>query len=137
MFFIYTKVVSRFEKFTKSKDKSSLLCVPKCLAYFMDGVNDFIVLQDVSPMGFRQISRNNCLDYESCCSMLHAMAKFHAISFAFKDQKSDEFDKLKNSLIETYYSKPLWEWYERFEVRTTQFLMCYNLSFIKLMFYID
>jgi len=82
----------------------------------MDGENDFIVLEDVSPLGFGPASRQNCLDWAECTVILEALAKFHAISFAYRDQKKEEFAKLISYLTETYFGNHHWNWYQKFHV---------------------
>lgn len=110
----YTKIVPRFEKFLASKGQSDLLCIPRHLVSYSDGVNDFIVLEDVSPLGFGPASRQSCIDWLECTMILKTLAKFHAISFAYKDQKKEEFVKLASYLKETYFGDHNWKWYEKF-----------------------
>lgn len=83
----------------------------------MDGENDFLVLEDLSPLGFGPASRQSCLDWAECTVILEALAKFHAISFAYRDQRREEFAETVSYLKETYFGTgPHWDWYERFHV---------------------
>ncbi|XP_011699913.1 PREDICTED: uncharacterized protein LOC105457132 [Wasmannia auropunctata] len=113
----YTKVVPKIEKFLAERGQSSLLRIPRYLASYMDGENDFIVLEDVSPLGFGPASRQSCLDWAECTVILEALAKFHAISFAYRDQKKEEFDELTSYLKETYFGDHNWNWYQKFHKR--------------------
>lgn len=115
---IYTKVFKAFQEFLNVKGQNELLCVPRHLASVMDGNNDYIVLEDVGPLGFKPIRRQNCINLSQCLMILKAVARFHAISFAYKDQKKEEFNKLVDSLKETYISDEHWDWYKRFHKRT-------------------
>ena len=108
-------MIPKFEEFLKSKGQSSLLSVPKCLAYLLDGENDFLVLEDVGVYGFQSILRQDSLDFEQISSILQFLAKFHAISFAYKDQRKD-FSEMSGHIFETYFRKNLWDWYGRFHV---------------------
>ncbi|XP_012229629.1 uncharacterized protein [Linepithema humile] len=110
----YTQIVPKFEEFLASKEQSNLLCIPQHIVSHMDGVNDFIVMKDVSPLGFGPASRQSCIDWTECTVILKTLAKFHAISFAYKDQKKEEFAKLASYLTETYFGAHNWKWYERF-----------------------
>ena len=96
-----------------------MLTIPRCLAAFIDGENDFIVLDDVTPLGFEPVTRQNCLNFEQCIFILEAVARFHAVSLAFKDQKKKEFESMKNKIKETYFADEFWDWYKRFHVSTT------------------
>lgn len=110
-------MVPRFEEFLLQKGQQSLLNVPKCLAYVQDDKNDFIVLEDAGTYGFEQIVRQSCLELDQISLILKALAKFHAISFAYKDQRQDFNSKIAESIFETYFSEDLWDWYGRFYVR--------------------
>ncbi|XP_025162063.1 uncharacterized protein LOC105183226 isoform X2 [Harpegnathos saltator] len=112
----YTQVVPKFEKFLKEKGKSNLLCIPRYLNSYMDGENDFIVLEDATPLGFGPASRQSCIDWAECIVILEALAKFHAISFAYKDQK-EEFAEIVNCLKDTYFGEHVWNWYRKFHER--------------------
>jgi len=115
-FSFFLQIVPKFEKFLASKGQSNLLCIPRHIVSYMDGVNDFIVLEDVSPLGFGPASRQSCIDWTECTVILKTLAKFHAISFAYKDQQKEEFAKLASCLKEVYFGDHNWKWYEKFHV---------------------
>lgn len=113
---LHLQIVPKLEKFLAEKGQGSLLRIPRYLASYMDGENDFIVLEDLSPLGFGPASRQSCLDWEECTVILETLAKFHAVSFAYRDQKSEEFLELASYLKETYFGDHNWNWYKRFHV---------------------
>ncbi|XP_014479489.1 PREDICTED: uncharacterized protein LOC106746879 [Dinoponera quadriceps] len=113
----YTQIVPKFEKFLKEKGQSDLLRIPRHLASYMDGVNDFIVMEDLSILGFGPASKQNCIDLAECSVILESLSKFHAISFAFRDQRKEEFAEMINCLKETYFGKHNWDWYQKFHRR--------------------
>ncbi|XP_011699915.1 PREDICTED: uncharacterized protein LOC105457133 [Wasmannia auropunctata] len=110
----YTKIVPKIEKFLAERGQGSLLRIPRYLASYMDGENDFIVLEDVSPLGFEPASRQNCLDWTECTVILETLAKFHAISLAYRDQKKEEFAEFASYLKENYFGSHNWNWFQRF-----------------------
>lgn len=112
-------MIPKFEKFLKEKGQSHLLRIPRYLESYMDGENDFIVLEDLTPLGFGPASRQSCIDWTECTVILEALSKFHAISFAYKDQKKEEFTEITNCLKDTYFGKHNWEWYQKFHVCNT------------------
>lgn len=111
---VILQVVPKMEKFLAERGQSSLLRIPRYLASYMDGENDFLVLEDVSPLGFGPASRQSCLNWAECTVILETLAKFHAISFAYRDQKKEEFAEITSYLTETYFSA--WNWYQKFHV---------------------
>ncbi|XP_049881316.1 uncharacterized protein LOC126377561 isoform X2 [Pectinophora gossypiella] len=81
---------------------------------YCDGLNDVICLEDASLEGFTSAVRQEGIDFDHCKQIYKTLAKFHAVSFAMKDQKADEFDTIKNAIFETYYDDRHWDWYERY-----------------------
>lgn len=113
----YTKVVPKFKQFLKSKNQAHLLSVPNHLGSLADGENDYVVLENVCTLGFGPITRHNCLNMEDCTAILEALATFHAISFAHKDQNKEEFAECVSHLEETYFAPNHWGWYSDFHKR--------------------
>ncbi|KZC04967.1 PREDICTED: uncharacterized protein LOC107193292 [Dufourea novaeangliae] len=113
----YTKVVPKFQEFLESKGHTEVLCIPHHLASVMDGINDYIALEDVTPLGYRPICRQNCINANQCAMILRTVARFHAISFAYKDQKTEDFKEISENVNETYLSDDHWNWYKRFHQR--------------------
>lgn len=59
-----------------------------------DGENDILVLQDISPENFKALGRECRLDLEHCLLVIRMFASFHSVSYAFKDQHPDEYEKI-------------------------------------------
>ncbi|XP_050458495.1 uncharacterized protein LOC126855136 [Cataglyphis hispanica] len=114
----YTEVASKFENFLADKGQSDLLCIPRHIISFTDNENDFLILEDASCLGFCTASRHNCLDWTECTAILKTLAKFHAISFAYKDQKKEEFIKITDSLKETFFGNNHWDWYKNYHKKS-------------------
>lgn len=111
-----SQIIPAFDEFTASKGQSRLLVVPQCLAAVVDGENDYLVLQDVSVQGYGPVARLNTLNLNELNVLLRAMANFHAVSFAYKDQNAKGFQNLADKLIETYFHQERWDWYKNFHV---------------------
>ncbi|XP_011334933.1 uncharacterized protein LOC105277902 [Ooceraea biroi] len=118
----YTKVVPKFENFLAQRGQARLLCIPRYLASYMDGENDFIVLEDASCLGFGPASRQSCIDLAECAMTVKTLAHFHAISLAYRDQEKTEFAEIASCLEETYFTRQHWSWYEKLHER------CVNIA---------
>jgi hypothetical protein len=95
----YEKVWAPMQKFQESagiKDKFDN--IPQLLAAYIDGSNDFVALQDVSPEGYKGAERGAGLDYVTTVAILKVLAGFHAVSLAFKDQQPEIFEKAATAL---------------------------------------
>ena len=101
----------------KEKHQAQMLCIPRHFVSVMDGENDFVALENVTFLGYGPIGRQTSLNEAQFKIILEGLARFHAISFAFKDQKPDKFKEIVGYLHETYYSDKHWNWYKRFHVR--------------------
>ncbi|KAG7211358.1 hypothetical protein KM043_010648 [Ampulex compressa] len=115
----YTKVIPKFQEFLLEKGQSHLLCTPVHILSYTNGNDDYIVLEDVSPLGFVPVSRQNCITIDECTVVLQAMARFHAISFAYKNQNPDAFKEMASHLQETYFKNETWDWYKRYHRNLT------------------
>lgn len=91
--------------------------IPRCLAYHHDKENDFLVLQDVGVLGYGPLCRQSSLSYEQCKCVAESLARFHAISFGYKHENPEDYDKIADMLTETFYREDIYEnWYKRFFV---------------------
>ncbi|XP_046484171.2 uncharacterized protein [Neodiprion pinetum] len=113
----YTEIFPKFNDFLHSKGLADMIIVPRCLAAVTDGENDYLALEDVSILGFGPVTRQNTLNLSQCELILKALARFHAVSFAYKDQKKEEFQNLADKLLETYFTPELYKWYINFQGR--------------------
>jgi hypothetical protein len=67
-----------------------------------DGENDFIVLEDLSPTGYVTADRTKGLDFDHCVAVLQTLGRFHALSFAMKDQDPEGFKTVVNCVKVCY-----------------------------------
>ncbi|XP_020710180.1 uncharacterized protein LOC105689851 [Athalia rosae] len=111
----YVDIFPKFKEFLEAKGCSYALVVPGCWAAVCDGKNDFLVLEDVNVRGFGPVTRQSSLNFSECTSILTALARFHAISFAYKDQNLEEYQAFASKLQEVYFSPRLYDWYKKFQ----------------------
>jgi len=86
------------------------------LAGFYDGVNDFIVLEDLSPDGYGTVNRQTGMDFNHMKLALEILGKFHGLALVYRHQRPNEFEKLLEHIEETYYSARLKPWYKDFQL---------------------
>lgn len=72
----------------------------------MEGAEEVLILEDMREQGYVMLDRRNSLDVTHCQLVLEHLAKLHAISFAMRDQKPEQFNSLKNSISETLFLNP-------------------------------
>jgi hypothetical protein len=53
-------------------------------------------LEDLSPTGYVTADRAKGLDFDHCVAVLQTLGRFHALSFAMKDQDPEGFEAVAN-----------------------------------------
>ncbi|XP_050669378.1 uncharacterized protein LOC126968404 isoform X1 [Leptidea sinapis] len=111
----YTKVLPTLLSFQAKKQMTDpFLNYTNLFLALSDGVHDVICLEDATLQNYGAAVRQEGIDLEHCKLTLKAIAKFHAISFALRDQNPDIFNSTSIFVDETYYDARHWLWYERF-----------------------
>ena len=111
----YEKVLPALLAFQSTKDvEDPFDKYAKLFLTYSDGTNDVICLEDASVDSFGTAVRQEGIDLVHCKLTFKVLAQFHALSFAMKDQKPEEFDKIRTQLTELYYDHRLESWYSRF-----------------------
>ena len=98
--FFYTKLVPVFVEFQKEKgltEANGFWAIPRVFKAFVDQPNDHfvLILEDLREMGFALWPKNDHLRLDHLDVLFREIAKFHAISFALKDQQPDVFERFK------------------------------------------
>ncbi|KAI8423836.1 hypothetical protein MSG28_012846 [Choristoneura fumiferana] len=110
----YETVLPALLKFQSSKNiPDPFLNYAKVFLLYCDGSNDIVCLEDASLESFGSAVRQEGINLEHCKLTFKVLAKFHALSFAMKDQEPEEFERISNAITEQYYDERIWDWYER------------------------
>lgn len=98
------QVLPYFHQFEQSKDISIANCFTeyaKCYRTTDTELNECIILEDLSVRDLTiidQFTQEVTIDH--ACLLMQALGKFHALSFAVKDQKPEDFAILSSNLTE-------------------------------------
>lgn len=105
--YVYAKVLPAFVRFQKEKglsDGDSFISFPKVYAYELDAKSDtfILIMEDMRSKNYQMWPKEKVirLDYE--LAIMRELGKFHAVSFAMKDQQSDEFNEF-TEMEDTFY----------------------------------
>ncbi|XP_025835681.1 uncharacterized protein LOC108734730 [Agrilus planipennis] len=96
---MYEEVLPNYLKFQKEKlvtdpFQSTVKCYRSSAIYD----NEFLVFEDLTKSGFVLWDKTKPMTTKCVEFILKETAKYHALSFAFRDQKPDEFDDLAKKL---------------------------------------
>lgn len=108
---MYTKVLPEFiafqeEKNLKTDDKFEAF--PKVYATVCDEEKDqfAIIMEDLRIKNYKMYPKLNCITYDHARLVMKKLAKYHAISFALKDQKVHIFQEIvRNETFSSRYMK--------------------------------
>lgn len=98
-----------FEKFQRLHLKEQYIFkhYPRCIAASSVYEDEYVLLNDLNLQGFKNSDRPTALHFDKCVAVLKTIAKFHAISFAMKDQQPERLAKLTSKLSEITFTKPI------------------------------
>ncbi|XP_071053289.1 uncharacterized protein [Onthophagus taurus] len=101
--FLYSEVFKTFQDFQKEKD----ILEPfnnhaKHILSYLEHLKESLVLEDMKQLGYVMRPRQEPLDWNHVKLVMKAYAKFHAVSYALKDQKPDVFKKLSDNCKDTF-----------------------------------
>lgn len=90
--------------------------VPRLLHAYVDGRNDFIVLEDLCPGGYGSAGRHGGMDLAHCRLVMRTLGKFHAVSLAIGDRQPELLRRMcADGTREVYYAPEFRAWYSSFE----------------------
>lgn len=98
--YLYTKLLPTFIDFQREKlipEADQFRAYPKCYAGLGVGKEEdhAIIMEDLRPKGFQMWNKAKPTTLDNIRLVLEQIGKFHAISFAMKDQRPDEFAEFK------------------------------------------
>lgn len=98
--FFYKTVAPAFSRFQEEKKLTAdeqFKSFPRCYDAVYDPDNGIcvIVMQNLRPEGYEMWPNEQPMPIERMRLIVQELAKFHAISFAMKDQRPDQFEEFK------------------------------------------
>jgi len=99
--YVYNKVLAAFDKFQCEKSiafEDRFTEYPKCYATASDleKGEHVIIMENLKSVGYSLWDKTKRIDYETVCLYMNALGKFHALSFALRDQKPKVFDEISD-----------------------------------------
>lgn len=111
--YFYNTVAPEFVRFQQEKglsEEDQFRAFPKCYEAVCDPENEIyaIIMQDLRPEGFGMWPKQEPLPPTHWKLYVRELAKFHAISFAMRDQLPEQFEKFKkmNDVIQLFVEDP-------------------------------
>lgn len=98
--YAYNHILPKFLEFQRKKgltESQWFTAYPKCYAAISDEENghSVVILEDLRPRGYVMWPKNKAIDLKHSQKVMEQLGRFHAISFAMKDQQPDLFEEFK------------------------------------------
>ncbi|XP_055304313.1 uncharacterized protein LOC129569492, partial [Sitodiplosis mosellana] len=96
--FVYSKILPAFARFQKEKGLSeadSFVSFPEVYAFEanQDDGSFLLIMEDLKAKNYKMWPKEKIIALDHELLVMKNLAKFHAISFAMKDQRPNEFDE--------------------------------------------
>ncbi|KAG5890659.1 hypothetical protein JTB14_034947 [Gonioctena quinquepunctata] len=102
---MYTEVIPAFKEFQLERKVDDIFdCVAKCYHSSKSGSLEFLVFENLKSLGYEQHDRKKPMNLFHCKAILEQYGKFHAISFAMRQQNKKKFDDLSSKLKDIFDS---------------------------------
>ncbi|XP_059486948.1 uncharacterized protein LOC132203299 [Neocloeon triangulifer] len=82
----------------------SFLPIPECFHAFSDGQNDFLVIQDLTELGYGMTDRKAGLTLGQTNAILHSLARYHALSYGLQALYPEEFLQVAKGIAEPWFA---------------------------------
>ncbi|KAG5668326.1 hypothetical protein PVAND_016270 [Polypedilum vanderplanki] len=112
----YEIIVKIFYEFQSTKEnlKSPFKEIHPCLLSFLDGTNDFLILENLNDCGYFSSPRQKPMALNLSRLIMQTLGRFHGMSFIIRDQDPELFKELSTVLEETYHSNRFKTWHGNF-----------------------
>lgn len=102
--YIYTEVLPAFEQLQlKNALSQPFKCYPHFITSSMEHMHETVVMENLKANGFIMRNRTEPLDYFHTKYVLTNYAKFHALSFALRDQDPGKFEEIADGLKSNFF----------------------------------
>lgn len=100
---LYKTIVPTYQQFLIDKDIENIFRnVPVCYGVNEKDKNEIIALENLRKKNYTLYDKSKCMNNAHLKLVLETFAKFHAISFAFKDQHRQSHDDFLGNRVNIY-----------------------------------
>ncbi|KAF5270854.1 hypothetical protein FQA39_LY08299 [Lamprigera yunnana] len=104
--YVYEKVLYEFNRF--QKEKTVLKPFESYAEYrtsFLTAPYECLIMNDMKELGYKLQDRSKPLDYNHVLLVMREYGRFHALSFALRDQKPSLFQEISENVEEIFFNE--------------------------------
>ncbi|KAJ6632814.1 hypothetical protein Bhyg_16354 [Pseudolycoriella hygida] len=101
--YFYTKVLPILEQFQRERlanAEDGFVAYPKCFVAKRVDNQIIIILEDLRVSGYEVWNRDNQVTFETASIVMRQLGKFHAVSFALRDQCPEIMEEFSNEMTD-------------------------------------
>lgn len=103
--YIYNEVIPNFMKLQEEKSITNKFeSIAKCYTTNSRDLHETLILQDMREFGYTLRSRHDPLDYNHLLLTVKEYGRFHALSFALRQEKPEVFNKLAANTEDSFFN---------------------------------
>ncbi|KAF5270853.1 hypothetical protein FQA39_LY08298 [Lamprigera yunnana] len=104
--YVYDKVLFEFNRFQKEKCVSKpFKSYAKYHTCFLTAPYECFIMDDMKVLGYKLWKRSEPLDYNHVLLVMREYGRFHALSFAMRDQKPSLFQEISENIEEIFFNE--------------------------------
>lgn len=102
--YVYEKILTEYQKFQEEKGiRQQFRSYAKYYTSVLEEPFETIIMEDMKEIGYKLCNRQDPLDYDHVLLAMREYGRFHALSFAIRDQKPELFLEFQNNIPEVFY----------------------------------
>ncbi|KAK5642404.1 hypothetical protein RI129_008571 [Pyrocoelia pectoralis] len=106
--FIYNEIIPKFREIQESKKLAIIFQpYPKFYTFSMDNFEEGLVMDDVRSKGFKIGDHRAVLDYPHALLIMRELGKFHALSYAIRDQRPEIFKSWESKCKDCFFNSSM------------------------------
>ncbi|KAK5642398.1 hypothetical protein RI129_008565 [Pyrocoelia pectoralis] len=107
--FTYNDILSEFLKIqVEKKLTAGFQTFPKIYLTSSDNLQEALLMENMKKKGFKHINHRVGIDYPHALLVMKELGKFHALSYAMRDQKPKIFNEWADDCAECFFSNNYW-----------------------------
>lgn len=103
MYDVVLPSVAKFQEEVGVTGDKAFLCFTQAYYTCLEPYREAIVMEDMKNAGYIMRNRKEPLDITHSLKVMKEYGRFHAVSFAMKDQQTENFQKLADNLHESWF----------------------------------
>lgn len=106
--YMYTKVLPEFMKLQKEHDVTDgFKAIARYYGSSLSDLSECLIMENMKAFGYQLFDRHQSMDYHHASMVIKVYGKYHALSYALKQQKPEVFQEFAENTEDQFFSNIL------------------------------